>query len=816
MKTKITLLAFALVFFAISANAQTTAPTKMTKEQYEKLQEIKNNFSQDTQEPIKVATVNIYNAKIASQNGSQINLDFTFFNREQIQPQVRYAVSLVRIVDNKEIFVDKKVYDETLTLSENQSVDKSIVYQAPEFLSGKYAIYIESQTSEGLILANAKAGEVMLLGSGKYVFLDMASCYLTIGDNTENKYSLSQWAGVDVSEKLLLNCNVENKTEADAQITPQIKTNAKTVFVGQAVAKNLEAFTLKSGERAAKVMEIAKGTDPQRYVFDLMLNDSNGKQISEMVQGRYMIQGASATIQNIRIDKNSYAAGDTAKLALLYSATDSTNARQLFESNDRNAITQAVQKQLGLTIKIDIADSAGNFCASQISKTLDGNKVTLAEEIGITTDCPVPQVKAQVLDQSGKVLAESIFKTGETTGELKTAANKDLKNIISAKGDILKTIFLAIAILIPLVVIIVLFTKRRKAKSIPVILLAAFLAIGAFAFLGEAKADTFVMRGISWEECMGSTPSTSCGYTETDVHFSVSVTTNKDTYNLGETITAVMDSDCIDCRIIADTRSIIYDDDYYNNGQCNNPVNWLGYSIQSYTTAFTFEGQRKCLAGSYDADIWRDSFGRLSGGREDYKGSSTFIASTAGSGKSISLNFSPGYDDYDRGGATWEMFWGLYVPGPAIVSPAPIDVIDPAAIVINGACGSSGPFATLTASEPTLCQFGNVINFLGSGPWRWTCQGSGVGHIDAPCTASKTCTPNYTYTCNNPAPSCVGHEGETISGSVACTRTDNTGCDSTPDIVTPSNSPAYCGASCTAQTVNCPAVNKGDYREVAP
>ena len=145
---------------------------------------------------------------------------------------------------------------------------------------------------------------------------------------------------------------------------------------------------------------------------------------------------------------------------------------------------------------------------------------------------------------------------------------------------------------------------------------------------------------------------------------------------------------------------------------------------------------------------------------------------------------------------------------------------------VNGACGISsneftppgGPFpsGTLAASEPTLCQFGNVINFSGLGPWSWTCQGSGMGHVDASCNANVTCTPNYIYTCNNPIPNCAGHEGETITGPVDCTQFDGTGCDPTPDIVTPSNSATYCGASCVAQTINCPAVSKGNYREVAP
>jgi len=56
---------------------------------------------------------------------------------------------------------------------------------------------------------------------------------------------------------------------------------------------------------------------------------------------------------------------------------------------------------------------------------------------------------------------------------------------------------------------------------------------------------------------------------------------------------------------------------------------------------------------------------------------------------------------------------------------------------VNGQCGSangSAPDSVLTASNDTLCASGAVASFSGSGPWTWSCQGSGGG-APASCTA---------------------------------------------------------------------------------
>lgn len=137
---------------------------------------------------------------------------------------------------------------------------------------------------------------------------------------------------------------------------------------------------------------------------------------------------------------------------------------------------------------------------------------------------------------------------------------------------------------------------------------------------------------------------------------------------------------------------------------------------------------------------------------------------------------------------------------------------------VNGACGSSGPFATLSGTEAYLCQFGNIINFTGSGPWSWICQGTGIGHTDAPCTASKTCIPSYSghicpsissIDCGDPA-NC----GKPVTNNPICSALNS--CTHGTDSLLPADCVAA-GQPCATTTSTCPACPpEANYKEVAP
>ena len=100
----------------------------------------------DPIEVITVATVNIYDAKIISQEGNRIKIGFDLDNREGVQPGIKYSVELIRTEsegdDETQTVVDEKVYDEKVSLGENETVHREIEYTAPSYLSGDFTVYL--------------------------------------------------------------------------------------------------------------------------------------------------------------------------------------------------------------------------------------------------------------------------------------------------------------------------------------------------------------------------------------------------------------------------------------------------------------------------------------------------------------------------------------------------------------------------------------------------------------------------------------------------------------------------------------------------
>ena len=75
---------------------------------------------------------------------------------------------------------------------------------------------------------------------------------------------------------------------------------------------------------------------------------------------------------------------------------------------------------------------------------------------------------------------------------------------------------------------------------------------------------------------------------------------------------------------------------------------------------------------------------------------------------------------------------------PAEVAALP--VCTGGATIFDGDCGSSN--GKTTASYPTsnFCNAGTKVDVdtaAGDGSYNWTCQGSGVGHADTSCSATK-------------------------------------------------------------------------------
>lgn len=689
MKTKSIFLACVMAFgIVMGVNAQEAQQSQETK-------------------TVTVATVNIYNAALINQSpNGELTIVFDLNNREGIQSNIKYAVNLIQEAKDKSILMDQQVYDEEITLGQNETKQKKIIYAPPYFLNGTYKLMVEARNSDGLILGLADAGTVLLSGSGQNVIIYQDSCYLTIDGDKENKhYTLTQGVDLKPEENISLNCQIENNTQKDINVTPNFTTFHRSTFGKQLDRQTAQQISLAKGEKTLKTFPIPKQTTPQAYDTTFSLNDESSNPISEKITAHYVIAGQSASIQNVQFDKNSYNQGETAKLSFFYSGS---------ASNFPNARNN--QQKETLNVEINIQDQDNKTCAPIFKKEL-AQEAFKTFDIAMTQNCTNPTAQVMIKDKDGKVLAQNSFGTTEKTTKSTTPTAESTDDWgTGAKAALLGAAVLAFIILIAI------FTKKRKGKAL--IWMLAFVLVGLA--MGEgAKGDTFVVYG------SGATAVWT-------------INLNKSTYEPSGSMTV--------------SSSVV-------NNSCSNQYS----SVSAYGTV---NGKMQ-------------EIGNQSGTTNNY----WTVQKNVGAYKAIFVGEL--YQCVDVG-ACENYSNGLEI-GYSVVAPP---------VVVNGSCGSANGGSFASAPTAGLCSAGTATSVTGSGPWNWSCKGSGGGST-ANCSANKTTT--CTVSSWSPATS-------TVCSGTSFTQTNNCGgsrsatgtksCTCTPTSWSPDPS-TVCSGTAFTQTSNC-------------
>lgn len=88
------------------------------------------------------------------------------------------------------------------------------------------------------------------------------------------------------------------------------------------------------------------------------------------------------------------------------------------------------------------------------------------------------------------------------------------------------------------------------------------------------------------------------------------------------------------------------------------------------------------------------------------------------------------------GGSAATGTWYVFDTSNSTAADFEIDGVVSASSVVNGACGSANGQTLTTAPTDNLCLAGTPSAVSGSGPWAWTCAGSGTGATTASCSAN--------------------------------------------------------------------------------
>ncbi|MFH0852052.1 MAG: hypothetical protein V1845_00375 [bacterium] len=433
-----------------------------------------------------LATVGIYQAKIISNPGAPaFKISFVLGNGQGTQSGIKYAVQLFsRVSSTTRILIDEQVYDGSVDLNENETVTKQIEYTPPPFLKGVYQLWLLARNSAGLTLSVAKLSDVGLEGTGQYVEIDNRSCYLTVQNETPQK-KYTRFQGVDISneEKLIGTCEIINHFDKDIVVTPEFKTYYRTSF-GNAVEDNKELqqeVSIKKGETKTISLILPKALAPQAYDARLSFVFQN-RPVSNSIAFHYVLRGASATIQNLHLDKDYYLKGQNAQISFFWTpSADSFFGSRAGEGSDIGPVI----------LDISIQNSSGEPCVEAAERQMTGQD-SLTFTMPVIQNCKDPAVTVTLKQAtSGNVLDKKTF----------TAKSQNVPGPEKTKfflKEIYKYIIPGLAVLIGFIALMIL-RKKGKAASAPAAIILLFLLISGVVFLASVKTAQAFSQSAAFE-----------------------------------------------------------------------------------------------------------------------------------------------------------------------------------------------------------------------------------------------------------------------------------------------------------------------------
>lgn len=358
------------------------------------------------QKSVVVATVNMYDAQIVSQKDSTLSISFVLANRVGIQTGVKYSVELVSKTNKGYIVIDRKIYDETLTLQENSTISKQIEYTAPATVDGTYTVRVTSSTTNGLPLAGAILSDATFHTTVSGIHIVPETCMIkaipVVSPQVPSKETtLSQIAVFANNQKLQLNCTVMSSLDSALTVTPYFQTTYRTAYGDQikAVGGDTSPIAFAPHEKKTVSLVLPKPGKPQTYNVGFVL--AANSVVSNTVVAQYTLLGTSASVDNLTLDKDFYANGSTATASVLW---------------------QSTLRTLPFAIGATLTDDRGVSCAAPVSTnaTLKDLNPIVPLTFKVTHSCFNPHVNVTITNSKGLVLdtKDFSFMTTSTTRPL--------------------------------------------------------------------------------------------------------------------------------------------------------------------------------------------------------------------------------------------------------------------------------------------------------------------------------------------------------------------------------------------------------------
>lgn len=597
--------------------------------------------------------------------------------------------------------VDNLISTEILTLAPKQLLHKEIIYPIPAYFLGEYEVWVVSKSTGGLDLGLGNAGKINLAKKQDSLAVDSERCTLKVAD-LSTVYNLAQGVDISKDEKLTLVCQVENPTNNQLIATPTFSTFRRTQYgpLTKIDYPTETAITFAPKEKKEVAISIPKATEPQAYDVVISFVNQVKLPIAEKIIAHYVLQGQSATIQNISLDKENYVKGENITASLFWTpSADGFPGSRLGKGTE-------IPKVL---VDLNINDGQGKPCINSFSQELKVEQEISTLVIPAISNCANPKATASIADGNGKVL------DSRTIG---SAAEVPASNQEKLKEQNSKTIILVFVLILLLISLGLILWKVKGKKTGPKSFLLLALTLGGLLLGNQTKASSYTYYGYGTLLLNTAKPSTYV-------------------YNYKENVP------------IAGTLE--------SSACANYGIGWLfsgstkynelfdttcpsGFNVKGCTNTGVFFGN---YFRNEDIDIHQEGFTR----------NFNFALRMPTQEKATQLNQSyPPYRKVIFSGYTGITSYGSDMHDGISFS---MDLLLPEfPVPVNGICGSASGVARSAAPSSGLCVTGIASAVITKATsFDWSCDGSGGG-VPASCSAPKLdngCATNVCIglTCDN-------------------------------------------------------------------
>jgi hypothetical protein len=405
-----------------------------------------------------LANINIKNAKIISQDKNKLKISFDIFNNNPwVQTNLKFEIGILPFENFENSSFPAKgeinkaekageiswLYPEPISLKGNAKENKIVEHEFPNYLVGKYVLFVKAFLPNGLFLGGDVLNKhpLSLGGNNQFIEIVPSSCQL-FTETQEEENNTSQ------KEGQVAICEAINHFEEPIKATPYFEIYRRSQY-GEKIKEFISdrgEFYFEPGEKQNIALDLPVNFDPQSYAAKVVLK-KDGEIISNKVVIYYMLEGVSATIQNVNFDRESYKQGETAKVRLFWSDTP-----KLFE---KRANIEYLQTDL-----IFKNGDTDQICG-QVVKDLDAGKIYEEILVPIEKDCPNPIILTSLKNKEGKILFQQESQILEEKG-----SNFSYSGKIFLKDKNYILIFALIAIsVVALIIFLILFIKINKIKK---------------------------------------------------------------------------------------------------------------------------------------------------------------------------------------------------------------------------------------------------------------------------------------------------------------------------------------------------------------